>query len=56
MKNQIATEFNFEPDNLMNLKYESKKNFFDILNDFKTDLFNRMNYEELKRCLLSKLL
>ena len=39
----------------MNLKFESKKNFLDILNNFKTDLFNRMNYEELKRCLLSKL-
>ena len=54
-KSQIATEFNFEPDDLIKLKFESKKEFLEILNDFKTDLFNRMNYEELKRCLLSKL-
>ena len=54
-KSQIATEFNFEPNDLINLKFESKKEFLDILNDFKTDLFNRLNYEELKRCLLSKL-
>ena len=54
-KSQIATEFNFEPDDLINLKFESKKEFLDILNDFQTDLYNRMNYEELKRCLLSKL-
>ena len=54
-KSQIATEFSFEPDDLINLKFESKKEFLDILNNFKTDLFNRMNYEELKRCLLSKL-
>ena len=54
-KSQIATEFNFEPDDLINLKFESKKEFLDILNEFQTDLYNRMNYEELKRCLLSKL-
>ena len=54
-KSQIATEFNFEPDDLINLKFESKKEFLDILNEFETDLYNRMNYEELKRCLLSKL-
>ena len=54
-KSQIATEFNFEPDDLIKLKFESKKEFLDNLNEFKTDLFNRMNYEELKRCLLSKL-
>ena len=32
------------------------KDIFDYFSqNFKTDLFNRMNYEELKRCLLSKL-
>ena len=54
-KSQIATEFNFEPNDLIKLKFESKKEFLDILNDYKTDLFNRMNFEELKKCLLFKL-
>ena len=54
-KSQIATEFNFEPDELIKLKFKSKKEFLDILNEFKTDLYNRINYEELKKCLLSKL-
>ena len=54
-KSQIATEFNFEPDELIKLKFKSKKEFIDILNEFKTDLYSRMNYEELKKCLLSKL-
>ena len=55
-KSQIVIEFNFEQDDLINLKFESKKEFLNILNEFKTDLFNRINYEDLKRCLLSKLL
>ena len=54
-KSQIATEFNFEPDDLIKLKFKSKKEFLDILNDYKTDLFNRMNFEELKKCLLFNL-
>ena len=54
-KSQIATEFNFEPEVLIKLKFESKKEFLEILNNFKTALFNRMNYEELKNCLLYKL-
>ena len=54
-KSQIATEFNFEPDDLIKLKFRSKKEFLDILNEYKTDLFNRMNFEELKKCLLFKL-
>ena len=54
-KSQIATEFNFEPDDLIKLKFESKKEFLDVMNNFKTSLYNRMNYEELKNCLLFKL-
>ena len=54
-KSQIATEFNFEPNDLIKLKFKSKKEFLDILNEFKTDLYNRINYEELKKYLLSKL-
>ena len=54
-KSQIATEFNFEPDDLIKLKFKSKKEFLDILNEYKTDLFNRMNFEELKKCLLYNL-
>ena len=53
-KSQIATEFSFEPDEFTQLKYSSKKEFIDILENFHTDLYNRMNYEELKKCLLSK--
>ena len=55
-KSQIAIGFNFEPYDLINLNFESKKEFLNFLNLFKTYLFNRMNYEDLKRCLLSKLL
>jgi len=54
-KSQIATEFNFEPDELIKLKFKSKKEFLDVLNEFKTDLYNRMNYEELKKCFLFKI-
>lgn len=51
-KNQIATEFNFDSKDLAKLKFKSKKEFLEILNEYKTDLFNRMNFEELKNCLL----
>ena len=54
-KSQISTEFNFEPDELIKLKFKSKKEFLDVLNEFKTDLYNRMNYEELKKCFLFKI-
>ena len=54
-KSQIATEFNFEPDELSKLKFTSKSDFINILENFHTDLYNRMNYEELKKCLLSKI-
>ena len=53
-KSQISTEFNFEPDDLMRLKFDSKKDFISILENFHTDLYNRINYEELRKCLLSK--
>ena len=53
-KSQIATEFNFEMEELIQLKYTSKKDFVSVLEDFHTDLYNRMNYEELKKCLLSR--
>ena len=54
-KSQIATEFNFEPDELSRLKFTSKNDFIKVLENFHTDLYNRMNYEELKKCLLSKI-
>ena len=54
-KSQIATEFNFEPDELIQLKFNSKSEFVAVLENFHTDLYNRMNYEELKKCLLSKI-
>ena len=54
-KSQIATEFNFEPNELTQLKFTSKNDFVKILENFHTDLYNRMNYEELKKCLLSKI-
>ena len=54
-KSQIATEFNFEPEELTKLKFTSKGDFIKILENFHTDLYNRMNYEELKKCLLSKI-
>ena len=54
-KNQIEKEFNFEPKDLVKLKFNSKKEFLEILNEYKTDLFNRMNFEELKNCLLSNI-
>ena len=44
-KNQIETEFNFDPKDLAKLKFKSKKEFLEILNEYKTDLFNRMNFE-----------
>ena len=53
-KSQIATEFNFEPNELTQLKFTSKSDFVKDLENFPTDLYNRMNYEELKKCLLSK--
>ena len=53
-KSQISTEFNFDPDDLMRLKFDSKKDFISILENFHTDLYNRINYEELRKCLLSK--
>ena len=53
-KSQISTEFNFEPDDLMRLKFDSKKDFISLLENFHTDLYNRINYEELRKCLLSK--
>ena len=53
-KSQIATEFNFEMEDLIQLKYTSKPDFISVLENFHTDLYNRMNYEELKRCLLSR--
>lgn len=53
-KSQIATEFNFEMEELIQLKYTSKKDFVSVLEDFHTDLYNRMNYEELKKCLLTR--
>ena len=54
-KSQITTEFNFEPDELGQLKFSSKSDFIKVLENFHTDLYNRMNYEELKKCLLSKI-
>ena len=54
-KSQIATEFNFEPNELSQLKFTSKSDFVKVLENFHTDLYNRMNYEELKKCLLSKI-
>ena len=53
-KSQIATEFNFEPEELTQLKFTSKSDFVKVLDNFHTDLYNRMNYEELKKCLLSR--
>ena len=55
-KSQIATEFDFEPDQLTQLKFNSKNEFVTTaLENFHTDLYNRMNYDELKKCLLSKI-
>ena len=53
-KSQLATEFCFEPDKLIKLKFNSKSDFISILENFHSDLYNRMNYEELKKCLLFK--
>ena len=53
-KSQISTEFEFSPDDLIELKYESLDDFLNTINNFPTDLFNRFNFDELKKCILSK--
>ena len=55
-KSQIATEFNFDHNDLIKLNFKSKTEFINILNGYKTDLVNRVNFEELKMILLYKLL